>query len=93
MLERAAPRASISIRVTGWADAPPPQSLLARHRRWRTPRVQREDGHDIGALIQMHAYSFSDVTRVFVRHGFKRLAPDYGGHHGAWFIARRGLPT
>lgn len=50
----------------------------------------------MGALIQMRAYNFSDVTRVFVRHGFTRLAlrhTDHGGHHGAWFIARRGWPT
>lgn len=93
MRERLAPRAFISIRDTGWADAPPPQALLARLRRWRSRRVQRKDGHDIGALIQMHAYNFSDVTRVFVRHGFTQLVlrhTDHGGHHGAWFIARRG---
>lgn len=91
-LDRAAPRAFASIHFTGWADAPPRQSLLARLTRWRNRRVQRQDGHDIGALIQMHAYNFSDVTRVFVRHGFTRLVlrhTDHGGHHGAWFIARR----
>ena len=30
----------------------PEQSLLARRRRWRNRRVQRKDGHDIGAVVE-----------------------------------------
>jgi SAM-dependent methyltransferase len=92
VLSRAAPGAFASIHFTAWNDAPSPRSLLARLTRWRTRRVQRQDGHDIGALIQMHAYNFSDVMKVFVTHGFGRLVlrhTDHGGHHGAWVIARR----
>ncbi len=91
-LSRAAPGAFASIHLTAWNAAPPARSLLARLARWRNRRVQRQDGHDIGALIQMHTYNFSDVAKVFLAHGFSRMVlrhTDHGGHHGAWVIARR----
>lgn len=81
-----------SIHITAWNDEPPSRSWLSRLVRWRNRRVQRQDGHDIGALIRMHAYNFSDVAKVFVANGFSRMVlrhTDHGGHHGAWIIARR----
>lgn len=92
-LSRAASGAFASIQVTIRDEAPPSGALLARLTRWRNRRVQRQDGHDIGALIQMYAYNLSEVIGIFVAHGFSRAVlrhTDHGGHKGVWIIARRG---
>ncbi len=91
-LGRASPGAFASIHVTVWNEAPPSETLLARLTRWRNRRVQRQDGHDIGSLIQMYAYNLNDVVRIFTERGFSRLVlrhTDHGGYKGAWIIARR----
>mgnify|MGYP000010459885 FL=1 len=60
--------------------------------RWLERRLHRRKGASADPLIRMYDYDFSEVLRLLARRGFERVAlrhTQHGGHHGAWFIARR----
>jgi len=93
-LERSAPRAFISIQMTGWrTGAQPARNWRARFRRWRNVRIHRQSGQAVDPLIAMHEYNFSDVLKCVMSRGFERVVlrhTAHGDHHGAWIIGRRG---
>jgi SAM-dependent methyltransferase len=92
-LAAAAPRAILSLQLTGWRDgAQPSASLPARARRWLQRLTHRRPGQRVDALIRMHDYNFSDVLQRATAHGFSRVVlrhTQHAGHHGAWLLAQR----
>lgn len=92
-LALAAPRAFISLQITGWRDgALPSSSLHKRAARWVIRRVHRRLGRSADPLIRMHDYDFSEVLQRVTARGFERVVlrhTNHGGHHGVWMIARR----
>jgi SAM-dependent methyltransferase len=92
-LARTAPRAFISLQITGWRSSPAaPASPLATFRKWRNRRVHRTQDRPVDALIGMHDYNFSDVLQRVTAAGFSRIVlrhTNHGEHHGAWILSRR----
>lgn len=93
-LDLAAPKAFLSIQITGWRDGapPPPDTLRTRFHLWRRLQRHRQSGQRVDELIQMHDYNFSAVLRTITARGFSRIVlrrTIHGRHHGAWFLAQR----
>lgn len=93
-LDRAAPKAFLSVQLTGWRDGPPapPGNLRRRFHLWRSLQRHRQAGQSAEQLIQMHDYSFSSVLKLITERGFSRIVlrqTVHGIHHGAWFLAQR----
>jgi SAM-dependent methyltransferase len=93
-LDQAAPKAFLSVQLTGWRDGPPPppDSLRTRFQIWRRLQRHRKAGQSAEHLIQMYDYNFSAVLRVITERGFSRIVlrhTAHGRHHGAWFLAQR----
>lgn len=92
-LDRAAPKAFLSVQITGWREGPPPpDSLRARFHLWRRLQRHRQAGQSAEQLIQMYDYSFSAILKLITERGFSRIVlrhTVHGIHHGAWFLAHR----
>jgi SAM-dependent methyltransferase len=87
------PSAFLSLQITGWRDGKlPSRTLPSMAARWFERWRHRQPGVSAEPLIRMYDYDFGEILKRLTAHGFGRVVThhtQHGGHHGAWFIARR----